>query len=143
MPVIDPALLRAFRERAGLRRETTAEALGSSYASIQSYERGVSTPPGDTLIRLARLYGCQVEDFCAADPAAVPVAARPIRLTAPLSCPSCGQEFTGRWTAPQDTADQRCPACADVFTATWPGFTFEPERVVVRAPGQEPSRGAA
>ena len=63
--------------------------------------------------------------------------------SAPLTCPSCGHKVVGRWLSGQDTADQRCPSCGHVFEAAWPGFTFEPETVIVSPPGQEPGRGAA
>jgi hypothetical protein len=55
----------------------------------------------------------------------------PITLTAPLACPSCGHEVAGRWTEGRETAAQQCGACGHVFEATWPGFTFEPETIIV------------
>ncbi len=55
----------------------------------------------------------------------------PIRHGAALACPSCGHKVTGCWLSGQDTAFQQCGACGHVFTATWPGFTFEPETVVI------------
>ena len=67
----------------------------------------------------------------------------PIRLAAALACPSCGCEFTGRWLEGHETAAQQCPSCGHVFEASWPGFTFEPETVIVSPPGEEPGRGAA
>ena len=62
---------------------------------------------------------------------------QPIIHGAPLTCPSCGHDFTGRWVEDHDTADQQCGACGHVFEATWPGFHFEPETVIVRPPGEE------
>lgn len=56
----------------------------------------------------------------------------PLKLYAPLTCPSCGHGFTGWWIEDHETAAQRCGACGHVFEATWPGFTFEPEVVIVR-----------
>jgi hypothetical protein len=56
----------------------------------------------------------------------------PIIHGAPLTCPECGHEFTGRWTEGHDTADQKCPACGCMSAATWPGFRFEPETIIVR-----------
>jgi hypothetical protein len=52
-----------------------------------------------------------------------------IRLTAPLTCPSCGRELTGRWVAGRETAAQQCQ-CGHVFQATWPGWPVEPEVAV-------------
>ena len=67
----------------------------------------------------------------------------PMRLTALVTCPECGHEHTGQWTEGRETADQVCPACGHVSEETWPGFTFEPETVIVRPPGPESGRGAA
>jgi ribosomal protein S27AE len=55
----------------------------------------------------------------------------------PATCPSCGHVFAGQWQASLDdwegnpAADQACPECGAVFAATWPGFTFEPDTVVI------------
>jgi hypothetical protein len=67
----------------------------------------------------------------------------PLRLGAPLTCPSCGHEFEGKWIEDDETADQRCEACCHVFEATWPGFPFEPETVIIYPSGEVPGRGAA
>lgn len=62
------------------------------------------------------------------------------RCRAPLTCPSCGREFTGTWHADLDTwagnpaGAQTCPGCGHVFTATWPGFHFEPKLIVLPPP---------
>lgn len=48
-----------------------------------------------------------------------------------LPCPACGHEFTAFWVDTK-TGPQQCPACGHVFEATWPGFTPEPETVIVR-----------
>jgi transcriptional regulator with XRE-family HTH domain len=66
LPITDPFRLRAARERAGLRRETVAEALGLSYGAVVAYERGASDPSARVLVGLARLYGVTVEDLCTA-----------------------------------------------------------------------------
>lgn len=67
----------------------------------------------------------------------------PIKLYAPLICPPCGHEFTAWWIEDHETAAQRCGACGHVFDATWPGFTFEPEVVIVSPDGEVVHRGAA
>ena len=69
MPSINPGKLRHARERAGLRTEHAAVALGRSNKTIEGYERGVITPPGDILIALAALYGVTVETLCDQAPA--------------------------------------------------------------------------
>lgn len=62
----------------------------------------------------------------------------PIEHEAVIDCPECGREVIGHWIQGRDTADQRCGACGHVFEATWPGFTFEPETVIVsREPGHD------
>ena len=58
------------------------------------------------------------------------------KYTAALTCPSCGCGVTGRWLGNPETAAQQCGACGHVFDAAWPGFTFEPETVVIH-----PERG--
>jgi len=72
-----------------------------------------------------------------------PATPAPIRHTAPVSCPACGHEFTGRWTGGRTTADQQCGACGHVFEATWPGFRFEPETVVYPSRAVGPPPGEA
>jgi hypothetical protein len=52
-------------------------------------------------------------------------------LTAPVTCPGCGRDLTGRWSGDRRTAAQQCHGCGHVFTATWPGWQFQPERVTV------------
>lgn len=70
MPAVDPHLLQARREAAGLTREQTATALGKSYTAIQAYELGNVVPPGNVLVAMARLYRVAVEELCRdADPA--------------------------------------------------------------------------
>jgi len=66
-----------------------------------------------------------------------------MRLTAEITCPSCGCTFTGRWTEGRETAAQRCGSCGHVFDATWPGFTFEPQTVIISPSAEEPGHGAA
>lgn len=56
------------------------------------------------------------------------------RLGAVLTCPSCGREFPACWAGDRETADRQCPSCGRVFEATWPGFTFEPETVIIDSP---------
>ena len=66
----------------------------------------------------------------------------PLRHAAPLTYPSCGRKVDGRWPDGQYPAAQRCE-CGHVVEATWPGFTFEPELVIVGPDGKVPGRGAA
>ena len=57
------------------------------------------------------------------------------RRAAPLTCPSCGRKVSGHWPGDCKTAAQKCP-CGHAFEAAWPGFTFEPETIVI---DREPS----
>ena len=56
----------------------------------------------------------------------------PERLTlgGPVTCPECGRDFAGTWNEPQLPAEQHCPD-GHLTSVTWPGWTFEPETVVV------------
>ena len=60
----------------------------------------------------------------------VTCAGLPMEHLAPLTCPACGEDFTGLWSGCH-TVDQRCPACGHVFGATWPGWS------VKSAPGEQ------
>jgi transcriptional regulator with XRE-family HTH domain len=55
--------LRAARQRAGIRREAAALAVGRSYSSITLYERGEVLPPADVICRMAALYGVELAEF--------------------------------------------------------------------------------
>jgi transcriptional regulator with XRE-family HTH domain len=67
MPSVDPGLLRAAREQAGLSREFVAISLGRSHRTIVAYESGQACPPGGVLVRLAALYRVPVEALCRDD----------------------------------------------------------------------------
>lgn len=62
---------------------------------------------------------------------------------APLTCPSCGREVAGYWYQGREPEAQHCPSCGHVFEATWPGWTFEPETVIIEPSGEANRRGAA
>jgi transcriptional regulator with XRE-family HTH domain len=64
-------LLRAARERAGLRHEEVAASTGLSFGVIRKYESGTTTPRVPTLIRLAELYGVTVDELLDHNPEAV------------------------------------------------------------------------
>lgn len=54
-----------------------------------------------------------------------------MRLTASIGCSGCQRSFTGTWAPGKRTAAQDCPRCGRTFKATWPGFTFQPDSVIV------------
>jgi hypothetical protein len=64
----------------------------------------------------------------------------PMRLAARITCPSCGRAFIGHWTEGSETAAQQCP-CGHVAEATWPGFTAEPETIVLPRPAVDSAVG--
>ena len=137
MSGIDPPKVRAARERAGLRREAVAIALGKSYHTIQAYENGQATPPGDVLVALAQIYGVTVERPvpptasrrvpCERAPARSATTARSPARRAAARSPAAGRQPRDRGPAVR--------ACGHVFEATWPGFTFEPETVIINPSG--------
>lgn len=58
-------------------------------------------------------------------------AERGISHGASLPCPSCGREVTCYWPEDEYTGSHQCGACGHVFDAAWPGFSFEPEVVII------------
>lgn len=55
----------------------------------------------------------------------------PFKYAATLTCPKCGRKVPCRWVG-RKTAPQRCRSCGHAFDAAWPGFTFEPETIIVQ-----------
>jgi hypothetical protein len=41
--------------------------------------------------------------------------------TGPVTCPACGETFTGRWSSPDASSPQECPN-GHVVTVSWPGW---------------------
>jgi hypothetical protein len=41
--------------------------------------------------------------------------------TGPVTCPECGEVFTGTWASPYASAPQECPS-GHVVTLPWPGW---------------------
>jgi uncharacterized Zn-finger protein len=67
----------------------------------------------------------------------------PLKLGAPLTCPSCRHRFKAHWIEGRETVDQACPSCGHVFKASWPGLPFRDETVIIDSSGEVPGRGAA
>lgn len=55
--------IRRLRKMRGLTQEEFAAALGMSQASISRFETGERKPDVDDLIRIARFFGCKVDDL--------------------------------------------------------------------------------
>ena len=51
------------KAHAGLTQEKAIEYLGFSLRSLQAYEKGESTPSLAKAVKMARLYGCKVDDL--------------------------------------------------------------------------------
>ena len=57
------SVLKQKRMEAGLTQEKAIEYLGFSLRSLQAYEKGESTPSLAKAVKMARLYGCKVDDL--------------------------------------------------------------------------------
>ena len=57
------SVLKQKRMEAGLIQEKAIEYLGFSLRSLQAYEKGESTPSLAKAVKMARLYGCKVDDL--------------------------------------------------------------------------------
>jgi transcriptional regulator with XRE-family HTH domain len=55
--------LKEFRERAGLNQTEVAMKLGFTQSAVNQYENGKRTPNFETLVKLAEIYGCTINDF--------------------------------------------------------------------------------
>lgn len=56
---------RLFRDRSGLNQGEVAERLGVAQSAVSKWERGRALPETKTLIDLAVLYGCRLDDLLA------------------------------------------------------------------------------
>ena len=62
MEIFDFGLrLRELREKKRLSQQQLADWLGLTCSSISNYENNTQTPPADTLVRLADIYGVSVD----------------------------------------------------------------------------------
>ena len=62
MDIFDFGLrLRELREKKRLSQQQLADWLGLTRSSISNYENNTQTPPADTLVRLADIYGVSVD----------------------------------------------------------------------------------
>ena len=62
MEIFDFGLrLRELREKKRLSQQHLADWLGLTRSSISNYENNTQTPPADTLVRLADIYGVSVD----------------------------------------------------------------------------------
>ena len=60
--------IRFLRRKAGYSQPDLAKILGyTSFTTIQKWESGISTPPLDTFIRMADLFGVDMDDFATED----------------------------------------------------------------------------
>lgn len=55
--------LRRLREKANLTQQDVAAALGITRSAVSRWESGRKKPSSGRLLRLAKLYGCTVEDL--------------------------------------------------------------------------------
>ena len=55
------------RKRAGLRQRQVAKVLGVSPSAVSMWDTGACMPRADTLVKLAVLYGCTVDELLRED----------------------------------------------------------------------------
>lgn len=55
--------IRRFRKDRGLTQAEFAAALGVRQATVSRYETGEAKPPLETMIAIARFFGCKVDDL--------------------------------------------------------------------------------
>ncbi len=55
--------IQEAREAKGMTQRQLADAIGSSFWAVSSWERGVRMPAADTFQRLARVLGVPMEQF--------------------------------------------------------------------------------
>lgn len=55
--------LAAARLRAGKTQDEVADQLGFNKSCLYRWENGVTTPKIDSVAKLARFYGCSIEDL--------------------------------------------------------------------------------
>jgi DNA-binding XRE family transcriptional regulator len=55
--------LRKMREKAGVAQVDAAKRIGVSNNTLCQYESGTRKTPSALLPKLAKLYGCKIEDF--------------------------------------------------------------------------------
>ena len=55
--------LKEFRLESGLKINAIVKRVGISKQSLYDYERGLRKPKFETMVRLAEVYGCTVNDF--------------------------------------------------------------------------------
>lgn len=51
------------RKKSGLRIQYIVDYLGCKRGALYAYERGLRQPKFETMVKLAKLYGCTVDDF--------------------------------------------------------------------------------
>ena len=59
--------LKEYREKKDLTMKQVAEKLGCSESCYCLYEKGLRKPSFETLVKLAEIYGCTVNDFVSKD----------------------------------------------------------------------------
>jgi len=55
--------IQLYRKRSGLTQCSLARELGVTYQAISKWERGRGTPDISLLPRLARVFGCSIDDL--------------------------------------------------------------------------------
>lgn len=61
--------IKSARAKAGKTQSDTAKAVGVSVAAVSLWEKGKTMPRAGTLNKLARFFGCKVDDLLKEDSA--------------------------------------------------------------------------
>lgn len=61
--------IRALREAADMTQEELAKKMGVKPPAVSKWERGLSLPPIDKVVRLARIFDCTIEQLLGIDAA--------------------------------------------------------------------------
>lgn len=55
--------IKAYREKQGFTQEELGNLLGVGRAAVAQWERGVNLPKPKTLLNLANIFNCSIEDL--------------------------------------------------------------------------------
>lgn len=54
---------KTMRKRAGMTQMQVANALGVTNAAVSQWETGKTMPKGESLLKLAKIFGCTVDEL--------------------------------------------------------------------------------
>lgn len=75
-----PLQLRLCRQKAGLSMREVAKRIHKTAATISKWESGETTPYGDTLLMLCKIYNVDITALCVATPQSIRITPAETRL---------------------------------------------------------------